>query len=157
MTQTKRVMKIMDWVVLILAIFVVIAIAYKITDGNLNPVTQVPSNKSITFELEVYAKNLAMLEHIKVGDQLSSAKRMLDAHVKAVSFKTMDEEVLVVDERRLDHIAPMQAIAYVTVDAQVDVKDALLRLGQQEIRPGMMIFFESQVYKFSSRILRVEE
>lgn len=157
MRATKRIMKTLDWVILILAIFVVIAIGYKITDGGIDPSSVQTKTKKVTIQVEAYAKERQMLEYIEVGSQLADAKRDLNATVTAVEIIDLKAPRVIMDEKKMETVAVEQSKAIVTIEAEVEVKGPVLKLGSQEVRTGMMIFLESNIYKFSSRVLKVEE
>ncbi|MCK8060560.1 MULTISPECIES: DUF4330 domain-containing protein [unclassified Fusibacter] len=156
-TKTKRIMKTVDWVVLVIAIFVVIGIAYKITGGGIDPGSMTSTSKKVTIQVEAYAQDEGMLDHIRIGDRLSESKRDMDAYITAIELLPYDETLVVIDERKTEILRAGQAKAIVTIEAELDQKGAVLKLGNQEVRPGIMMFLESNLFKFSTRVLKVEE
>lgn len=150
-------MKWIDWVVLVIAIFVVIGIIYKITDGNIDPGTLGTAQKEVDITFEVYAEDMDMLKHIQVGDQLSEAKRNLDAYVTAISLRPNTSDQVLIDQNKTVYQSGTSGIADVTVRAKVEVKGDALKIGNQEYRVGKMVYFESLLYKLSSRVMGVFE
>lgn len=154
--KKSSLLKAADWIALIVAIFVVIGFVYKITDGNIDPSSVQAKQIEVRYTLAAYAEEASMLEHIKVGDQIAEAKRDFPLYVEAVDIVPYNEELIIFDELKTNHITQKQAIAYVTVKGQIDLKGKALRIGKQEINPGNQIFLESRLYKFSSLVLTVE-
>ncbi|RQD67398.1 MAG: DUF4330 domain-containing protein [Tindallia sp. MSAO_Bac2] len=161
--KKNKVFKIVDFFVLILAVFVVAGIAYKITDGNIGRGAWRAEEKSVIIQAEVYAPEAGMLEHIKVGDQLSEAKQMLDATVTNVEIADFEDHYLDIGYLRKDigrDFLSMDLVkqkAKVEIEANVQIKGLDYELGTQEVRSGMMLILESELYKFSTRILSVEQ
>lgn len=154
--KTKRVMKIIDWIALVIAIFVVVGIVYKITGGNIDPSSVRSKKEPITYQLKVYAEEASMLEHIRVGDQISEAKRDFNLFVKQVEMLPKESMKVIIDEIKADHISDKQCVAIVTISGEIDLKGESNKLGKQEISPGNLIFLESRLYKLSAVVLKVE-
>ncbi|HZK49469.1 MAG TPA: DUF4330 domain-containing protein [Thermoleophilia bacterium] len=156
MRRLPRTARMFDWLVLVVAVVIVLGIAYKVTNGRIDPSATGPENVPATVQLEVYAPEAGMLEHIRVGDRLAEGKDDIDGTVAAVELTPPSADGLVIDQNGVNFAASGQARALVTIDAVLEKSDPTVSLGNQELRVGKLIFLESMLYKFTATVVKVE-
>lgn len=158
MVSKNKFLKMIDWVAIIVSIFVVIAIIYKATDGNIDPSSVKSTTKKIGYTLKTVNYDIGMLEHIKEGDIITESKQNFPLQVKNVEIVPNEEDqVVFFDGGRQEVNLVGQGYAIVTIEGEIEAKGSSFMLGKQEISAGNNIFLESRHYKFSSKILKVEE
>ncbi len=153
----KRAVKIIDWIVLIIAILVVFGFIYKITNGNITISGPQQKTVKIRYVLEVYPEDLAMLDHIKVGDQITEAKKTFQLFVTDVKIVPYESRRVTLYPEYGKGFKTSEGIGIVTIEGTVPLKGLAKSIGLQEVSPGNRIFLESRLYKLSSRVMSVEE
>lgn len=157
MSNQKKVFKIIDRVAIIVAIFVIFSIVYKVTGGNLD-ISSNTAKKTVKYELQTRNYDIEMLEHIKVGDSITEAKQIYPIKVTEVEIFPNTEEKVIIGMSKAPTIELIgQGYAVVQLEGEVETKLDALMVGKQSISSGNNIFLESRLYKLSSFVTKVEE
>ena len=135
--------------------FLILLSFLKITNKELSDL----SVKDEIFEVEVEVDILAdkgYLDVIKVGDQLGEAKHYIEAYIKEVEILPVEVTNLDKDGKTVQSIGPLMEKAKVKFNGTLSYKNHSYKFGKQELRQGMIIFVESELYRYKGQIVSVK-
>lgn len=146
---------ILDFIAILLVLFLILLSFLKITNKELSDL----SVKDVIVDVEVEVHIIAdkgYLDVIKVGDQIGEAKHYLEAYIEEVEILPLEVTNLDRDGQTVKSMDPLLEKARVKFKATLSHKNNSYKFGKQELRQGMIIFVESDLYRYRGQIASVK-
>lgn len=124
----------------------------KITDNSIASITSAEENVKVELTLSI-VMDKGYFDVLKVGDRITEDKRALTGEVTNIEFRDVYATSTDIDGKAVDSIDPTKQEAVVTIETELLKRGALYKLGKQEARQGLMLFLESDLYKYSTKIV----
>ena len=146
---------ILDLLFIILIVFLSFLAFLKVSGNNLEDLSASKDFYNVEFTLSI-PMSTGYLDSLKVGDQLSETKQFLNGYVEDIEINPVIVNNLDKDGYEVESIDPTQELAYVTVSANVPYENMSYKLGNQELREGKILFFETQLYRVKAQIISLK-
>jgi hypothetical protein len=139
---------ILDVLVIIIAIVVVI-IAFGRLSGNDIVSFNSGEDVRIRYTVLTYDYEAEYFKSLRVGDVLAEDKKYLDGEI--VNIEIEDKIVSLVDNNGdvVTKAHPVMKRAFITMEATVEYKNPIYKLGKQELREGLPAFVVTEINNLS--------
>lgn len=152
-------LNILDLMGICLILFLVFLSFLKITDNSISSITlseiEVPAVMKLSI---IYDKGY--FEVLKVGDKIAEDKRYLgegdECKVTKIEFQDVYKTNVDANGNAVKSVDPTLQEAIVTVETTLVKKGPVYKLGKQEVRHGIMVFLESSLYKYSTKVVDLQ-
>ncbi len=152
--QLFGIINIFDLITILLVIALIIGAFYKIKGGDLS----LGSNDTTTIEYRVqsFPNYEDFFKQLKVGDKLGEDKRFLDGEITSIEITDYYRPTESQQGEYVMSKHPLYKQAYVTVKANAEKKGPIIKVGSQEVRPGLHYYLRTKTSEFSVLILDVK-
>lgn len=145
-------LNILDFMGICLILFLVFLSFLKITDNSISSITLSEVNVPAEMKLSIICDK-GYFEVLKVGDKIAEDKRYLTGEVKKIEFQDVYKTNVDANGTAVKSVDPTLQEAIVTIETTLVKKGPVYKLGKQEVRHGIMVFLESSLYKYSTKVV----
>lgn len=151
----KKKIHILD--IIIIALFVVIVFtAYGRLSGN--EIISFGGSKpvKVTYQVMTYDYRDEYFTSVQVGDQLAEDKSYLEGTITEIQIIPSKKFFVDNQGNPVEAEHPFYKQAIITVEATATMKDAITKIGKQELREGLSYFLITEKANLSSTIIDME-
>lgn len=145
-------MNLLDILGILLLAFLLFLSFLKITDKSIASITSTEENVKVELTLSI-VMDKGYFDVLEVGDKITEDKRELTGSVTNIEIRDVYATNTDINGKAVDSIDPTKQEALVTIETELLKRGALYKLGKQEARQGLMLFLESDLYKYSTKIV----